>query len=71
MELGLEVGGSVVIGLAVGFYLDRWLGTQPWMLLLFMALGFAAAMRSLIRFARRSQMQQDDAAPPREPGQDA
>src|SRR4030067_287995 len=29
--LGLELAISVIIGLAVGYYLDKWLRTRPWM----------------------------------------
>ena len=53
LELGLQFGSSVVVGLALGYYLDRWLGTEPVLLLVFMVFGFAAGMRSLIRFAQR------------------
>jgi len=52
--LGLEMALSVVIGLGIGFYLDRWLGTAPWLMILWIALGFAAGVRSLYRAAVRS-----------------
>lgn len=71
LELGIELGGSVLIGLGIGFALDRWLGTSPWLLLLFLGFGFAAAIRSLLRFANRQQAQQNDAAGPPERGRDA
>jgi ATP synthase protein I len=45
---------SVVIGLAVGYYLDKWLGTGPWMTVIWIAIGFAAGVRSLYRAALRS-----------------
>jgi ATP synthase protein I len=31
------------------YYLDRWLGTEPWLLLVFMGFGFAAGLRVLLR----------------------
>ena len=52
--LGLEMAVSVVIGLAVGYYLDKWLGTGPWMTVIWIAIGFAAGVRSLYRAALRS-----------------
>ena len=52
--LGLEMAASVVIGLAVGYYLDKWLGTGPWMTVIWIAIGFAAGVRSLYRAALRS-----------------
>jgi ATP synthase protein I len=33
----------VAIGLAAGYFADRWLGTGPWLLLIGLALGIAAA----------------------------
>ena len=52
--LGLELAIAVVIGLAVGYYLDKWLGTDPWMTVIWMGIGFAAGVRSLYRAALRS-----------------
>jgi ATP synthase protein I len=33
----------VAIGLAAGYFADRWIGTSPWLLLIGLALGIAAA----------------------------
>ena len=33
--LGLEMGLSVVVGVAIGYYLDKWLKTEPWFLIIF------------------------------------
>ncbi|MFA6147513.1 MAG: AtpZ/AtpI family protein [bacterium] len=52
--LGLEMALSVVIGMGIGYYLDRWLGTGPWLMIVWIALGFAAGVRSLYRAAVRS-----------------
>lgn len=52
--LGLELAIAVVIGLAVGYYLDKWLGTGPWMTVIWLGIGFAAGVRSLYRAAVRS-----------------
>jgi len=52
--LGLEMALSVVIGLGNGYYLDKWLGTAPWLMVLWIGFGFAAGVRSLYRAAVRS-----------------
>ena len=49
--LGLEMALSVVIGMGIGHRLDRWLGTGPWLMVAWLALGFAAGVRSLYRAA--------------------
>jgi ATP synthase protein I len=36
----------------MGLALDRWLGTSPWLLLVFLALGFAAGMMNMLRTVR-------------------
>jgi len=53
--LGLEMALSVVIGAGIGYYLDRWLGTGPWLLIVWTGFGFAAGVRSLYRAALRSE----------------
>lgn len=52
--LGLEMSISVLVGVGVGYYLDKWLGTGPWLMVLWIGIGFAAGVRSLYRAARRS-----------------
>lgn len=37
----------------IGWLLDGWLGTAPWLLLLFLMLGFAAGMLNMIRVSRQ------------------
>ncbi len=53
-SVGLELGLAVVIGLAAGYYLDQYLGTSPWMLLLWLVFGLAAGFRGVIRAISRA-----------------
>jgi len=39
----------VVSGLAIGWLLDRWLGTKPWLLVIGLTLGAAAGFYELVR----------------------
>ena len=43
VSLGTMLFACVAVGLGLGFLADRWLGTQPWLLLIGLALGIAAA----------------------------
>lgn len=43
VSLGTMVFGCVAVGLAMGYFADRLLGTQPWLLLIGLGLGIAAA----------------------------
>jgi len=45
--VGLEMGFSVAIGVAIGYYLDRYFHTGPWLTLIFMILGVVAGFRGL------------------------
>jgi len=53
--LGLEMGLSVAAGVGIGYYLDKWLKTEPWFLIIFIMFGAAAGFRRLYRVAKRLQ----------------
>ncbi len=48
-SLALMLPSSIVVGLFFGYMLDKWLGTSPWMTLLFFFLGTASGFISLLR----------------------
>ena len=45
--VGLEMGFSVAIGVVIGYYLDRYFQTRPWLTLIFLILGVVAGFRGL------------------------
>jgi ATP synthase protein I len=47
--VGLTLVISSVLGLVAGIYLDRWLGTEPWLRLAGLLLGVAAGFVNLFR----------------------
>ena len=47
--VGVGVGGFI------GWALDRQFGTKPWLLVLFVTLGFAAGLLNVIRAAQKAQ----------------
>jgi len=57
--LGFEMAFSVLIGLGIGYYLDKWLGTAPWLMIVWLFFGFAAGFRSLIRAASRLEKESE------------
>ena len=46
---GVEVVSALVVGIGIGWFLDRWLGTWPWLFLLFFVLGSAAGVLNVYR----------------------
>ena len=45
----ISLFAAVVAGLIVGWLLDRWLGTRPWLLVTGLVLGAAAGFYEFIR----------------------
>jgi ATP synthase protein I len=52
-SVGLELGLSVVLGVLFGRWLDGKVGTAPWLMIVFLALGLFAGFRSVLRAVRR------------------
>jgi ATP synthase protein I len=48
-ELPILLVGAVVIGGGLGYLLDRWWHTSPWLMIAGGGLGFAAGLRDLLR----------------------
>ena len=53
--MGLEVGLSVVVGFLIGTWLDDWLETAHWFLIIFGIAGIIAGYRSMFRMVKRMQ----------------
>ena len=52
---GLELGISVGLGALFGVWLDGKLGTEPWMMLVFLILGLIAGFRGVLRAVARAE----------------
>ena len=57
-KLGTELVAAVAVGTIIGFILDSWFDTKPWLIIIFFFLGAAAGMINVIRTA--NQMQKED-----------
>jgi F0F1-type ATP synthase assembly protein I len=53
LQLGLSIVLAIFIGLIVGWYLDGWLGTFPYLTILFFFFGLGAAGTNVWRAVRR------------------
>ena len=51
LRLGADFVAGVVVGGAIGWGIDRLFGTSPWGLIVFLLLGFAAGILSVLRTA--------------------
>jgi ATP synthase protein I len=50
-RLSTELVAGVLVGAAIGWLLDRWLGISPWGLIVFLLLGFVAGVLNVMRAA--------------------
>lgn len=44
-----EIAATTITGAGIGWMLDRWLQTRPWLFLLFLLLGIAAGFWNLMK----------------------
>ena len=53
LRLGVELVAGVAVGGFIGWALDRFLGTAPFLMVLFLGLGAAAGILNVVRTAKR------------------
>ena len=58
-SVGICMVASCLIGLAMGFYLDKWLDTSPWLTMIFLGLGIASGFRSIFILTTRELRRQE------------
>ncbi len=57
--VGMTVSFSIFIGVGIGYWLDHKVfkgRTEPWLTLIFLGLGIAAAFKNLYRMTRRKDL---------------
>jgi ATP synthase protein I len=57
-SMGLSMVAATFIGLAIGYYLDQWLGTSPWLTLIFLVFGIVAGFRNIFVLTNRELKRQ-------------
>lgn len=55
MVIGIMFVVCLAMGLFIGLYIDKWLGTKPWFTLIFIFLGIAAAFINMFRTIARQK----------------
>ncbi len=57
-KLGTELVAAVAVGTIIGFILDSWFDTKPWLIIIFFFLGTAAGMLNVFKAANRMQKEE-------------
>ena len=60
LRLGSEFIAAILVGAGIGYLLDLWLKTSPWLMLVMLLVGFAAGVLNVVR----SAAEMNRAAPP-------
>ncbi len=53
--IGMAMAFSIAMGALLGYYLDKKLGTQPWLFFVCLGFGIAAAFRNLYIFYKKAK----------------
>jgi ATP synthase protein I len=59
-SVGIQLVLSTLVGFAIGYYLDKWLKTSPWLTVIFFLLGVAAGFHDLVRVAKKQNGSKKD-----------
>jgi ATP synthase protein I len=51
--MGIMMVASTFIGLLIGYYLDKYFNTSPWLTILFLLFGIAAGFRNIYDIAKK------------------
>ena len=54
-KMSTEMVATVVVGTIIGFILDNWFGTKPWLILIFFFVGVVAGILNVVRSAKNMQ----------------
>ena len=60
--IGIELAVSVAVGGFIGYFLDSYFGTEPWLFIFWLICGIAAGFRSLYRMSKQylNEVDKDD-----------
>ena len=59
LKLSTEMVAAVLVGSIIGFILDNWFDSKPWLTIIFFFVGAAAGILNVIRSAKLMQKNND------------
>jgi len=58
-SLGIEMGLCVAIGIGMGYYLDKYFETSPYLTIIFMIFGIIAAMKTMYQLMKKLEKENE------------
>ena len=55
LKISTELVAAVVVGTTIGFILDNWFDTKPWLTIVFFFMGATAGILNVIKSAKKMQ----------------
>lgn len=52
--VGMALVAGMLVGGAIGYFLDKWLGTSPWLLFIFLIFGVIAGIKNAIHYMKKA-----------------
>jgi len=62
--MGIHLVSGVIVGMAMGYYLDKFFDTKPWLTLIFLIFGIIAGYKNMFREMQRIQKKEAEADVP-------
>ncbi|MGA1861817.1 AtpZ/AtpI family protein [Deferribacter thermophilus] len=59
-SIGISVVAAILIGTAMGLYLDKVFNTKPYLTIVFMILGIVAGFKNILYFIKRTGLYNND-----------
>ncbi len=54
-KMSTELVSAVLVGTIIGFILDTWFDTKPWLIIIFFFVGVVAGITTVVRSAKKIQ----------------
>tara|TARA_Y100000590_G_scaffold277864_1_gene311907 strand:- start:63 stop:338 length:276 start_codon:yes stop_codon:yes gene_type:complete len=54
-KMSTELVSAVAVGTIIGFILDNWFGTKPWLIIIFFFVGVIAGILNVVKSAKKIQ----------------
>lgn len=59
--MGVHLVSGVIVGIVMGYYLDKYFDTKPWLTLTFLVFGIIAGYRNMFQEMKRIQKKEAEA----------